>query len=101
MEPTEHRRRNDIATGIALRSERRRTGRTLPNRPVWPPVVEVANILSQRASWMALAEDEHEVQTLGSGRPDPSLGDGVGARRSEWGPDLCDAEIVQPPIEHP
>ncbi len=49
---------------------------------------------------MALAEDEHEVQTLGSGRPGPSLGDGVGARRSEWGPDLCDAEIVQPPIEH-
>ncbi len=49
---------------------------------------------------MALAEDEHEVQTLGSGRPDPSLGDGVGARRSEWGPDLPDAEIVQPPIEH-
>jgi hypothetical protein len=30
----------------------------------------------------------------------PSLGDGVGARRSEWGRDLRDAEIVQPPIEH-
>src|SRR5262245_58750520 len=49
---------------------------------------------------MALAEDEHQIQTLGSGRPDPSLGDGVGARRSVWGPDLLDAEIVQPAIEH-
>ena len=46
---------------------------------------------------MALAEDEHQIQTLGSGRPDPSLGDGVGARRSEWGADLRDAEIVYAP----
>src|SRR4029450_13241694 len=50
---------------------------------------------------MALTEDENQIQTLGSGRPDPSLGDGVGARRSEWGPDLRDAEIAQPAIEHP
>src|SRR4030095_8861188 len=49
---------------------------------------------------MALAEDEHQIQTLGSGRLDPSLGDGVGARRSEWSPDLRDAEIAQPAIEH-
>ena len=72
----------------------------MTNRPVWPPAVEIADILSQHQSQMALAENEHEIQTLASGRPDPSLGDGVGARRSEWGPDLRDAEMVYPPIEN-
>ena len=67
MEPTEHRRRNDVATGIALGSEWRCTRRALINRPVWPPAVEIADILSQHMPQMALAEDEHQIQTLGSG----------------------------------
>jgi hypothetical protein len=46
-QPTEHRRRNDRATDIALDSQRRRTGRALTNRPVWSPAVEVADILNQ------------------------------------------------------
>ena len=33
---------------------------------------------------MALTEDEHVVQALGSDGSDPALGDGVGSRRSEW-----------------
>jgi hypothetical protein len=42
-------------------------GRALINRPVWPPAVEIADILSQHMSQMALAEDEHKIQTFGSG----------------------------------
>ena len=94
MEPTQNRPRNDVATDFALDSSRRRTGRALTHRPVRPPAVEIADILSQHMSQMAFAENEHEIQTLGSGRPDPSLGDGVGARRSEGGPDLRDAEMA-------
>ena len=67
MEPAEHRRRNDRAADIALDSERRRTRRALANRPVWPPAVEIADILSQYTSQMALAEDEHKIQALASG----------------------------------
>src|SRR5262249_48914722 len=100
MEPTEHRRRNDVATVVAWGSERRRTRRALANRPVRPPEVERADILSQHIPEMALAEDQKEVKTLGSGCPDPALGNGVGARRSEWGSDLRDPEMAKPPIEN-
>ena len=67
MEPTEHRRRNDVATSIAAGGERWRTRRALTNRPVRPPAVEIADILSQHISEMALAEDQNEVKALGSG----------------------------------
>jgi hypothetical protein len=34
---------------------------------VWPPAVEIADILCQHMPQMALAGDQHEVKTLGSG----------------------------------
>jgi hypothetical protein len=34
---------------------------------MWSPLVEIADILNQDMSQMALAEDKHEIQTLGSG----------------------------------
>src|SRR5262245_63628894 len=40
MEPTKYRRRNDVATGVALGSEWRCSGRALTDRPVRPPAVE-------------------------------------------------------------
>jgi hypothetical protein len=48
---------------------------------------------------VALIEDEHVIQTLGPGRPHPSLSDRVGARRSEGRADLLDAESLYLPIE--
>jgi hypothetical protein len=74
MESTEHRRRNDVTIGIALRRERRRTRRALTNRPVWPPAVEIADILSQHMPQMALVEDQHEVKTLVAAPPIPLWG---------------------------
>jgi hypothetical protein len=100
MQPIEYRPRDDIPTYIAQDSRRRRTGCALAHRPVRTPVVEIGNILGQGLSQVALVEDEYLIQTLGSDRPYPPLGDRVGARRSEWGPDLRDAEIVPPPIEN-
>ena len=67
MQSTEHRRRNDVATDFGLDVARWRTWRALIQRPVWPPAVEIADILSQHLSQMALAEDKSEIKTLGSG----------------------------------
>jgi hypothetical protein len=67
MEPTKHRRRDDVATSIALAGERRRPRCALTKRPVRPPAVEIADLLSQHMPQMVLAEDQHEVKTLGSG----------------------------------
>ena len=48
---------------------------------------------------MALIEDEHVVQALGSDRSDPAFGDGVGSRRSEWRANLGNTNIAHPTME--
>ena len=48
---------------------------------------------------MALIEDEHVVQALGSGGSHPALGDGVGSRRSEWRANLGNTNIAHPTME--
>ena len=56
------------------------------------PVVEIADILGQDPLQMALIEDEHVIQALGSdGR--------VGSRRSEWCANLGNTNIAHPTIE--
>jgi hypothetical protein len=76
-----------------------RAGRTLPNRSVWTPAVEVADILGQDFLQMALIEDEHVVQALGPDRSHPPLRNRVGARRFERCACVGYTEITHPPIE--
>ena len=63
------------------------------------PIVEIADILGQDFLQMALIEDEHVVQALGSGGSHPALGDGVGSRRSEWCANLSNTNIAHPTME--
>ncbi len=55
-------------------------------------MIEIVDILSQDPAQMALIEDEHVIQTLGSGRSHPELGDRVGLGRSVRGSNLLDGE---------
>jgi hypothetical protein len=48
---------------------------------------------------MALIEDEHVVQALGSDGSHPALGDGIGSRRPEWCANLGNTNIAHPTIE--
>jgi hypothetical protein len=49
-------------------ASRRRAGRTLSNRTMRAPVVEIAHILGQNLPQMALIEDEDVAQALGPDR---------------------------------
>jgi hypothetical protein len=73
MEPTEHRRRDDVATGVALGRERRRTRGALTNRPVWPPAVEIRDILDQDLLQVTLIGGRLTATALGP----PSAASGV------------------------
>src|SRR5262249_10112450 len=101
METSEHGYCDDPSSlGASMRRKwLRRAGRTLSNRTVWAPAVEVADILGQDFLQMALIEDEHVVQALGPDRSHPALGNRVGPRRSERRARLGDAEITHSPIE--
>src|SRR5262249_43025991 len=96
MEASEHGYCDDPSSLGALmrRKWHRRAGRTLSNRTVWAPAVEVADILGQYFLQMALVEDEHVVQALGPDRSHPALGNRVGPRRSERRAHLGNAEIT-------
>ena len=61
-------------------------------------MIEVGDILTQDLAQVSLIEDKHVIQTLGSHRSHPSLGDRVGLRRSERSTDLRDAEPKDPEI---
>ena len=63
------------------------------------PVVEIADIFGQDLLQMALIEDEHVVQALGSDGPHPALGYGIGPRRSEWRANLGNTNIAHPTME--
>ena len=78
---------------------RGRAGRTLSNRTMRAPLVEIADILGQDLLQMALVEYEHVVQALGPDRSHPALGDRVGPRRSERCASLGNTEATHPPIE--
>src|SRR5215475_13263203 len=101
MKTSEHGYCDDPSSlGASMRRKwLRRAGRTLSNRTVWAPAVEVADILGQDFLQMALIEDEHVVQALGPDRSHPALGNRVGPRRSEKRARLGDAEITHSPIE--
>ena len=77
----------------------RRTGRTLSDRTMRAPVVEIADILGQDLLQMPLIEYEHVVQALGPDRSHPALGDRVGPRRSERCASLGNTEGTHSPIE--
>jgi hypothetical protein len=101
METSEHGYCDNLSSlGASMRRKwHRRAGRTLSNRAVWAPVVEIADILGQDFLQMALIEDEHVVEALGPDRSHPALGNGVGPRRSERRARLGNTKITHPPIE--
>jgi len=100
MQATQHGFCDDLSTALTLIfGARGRAGGPLSNRAMRAPVVEITYILGQDLLQMALIENQHVIQTFGSDRSHPSLGDRVGARRSEWRASLCNAEIAHPPIE--
>ena len=101
MEASKDRYCNDLSSlGAPMRRKwQGRAGRTLSNRTVWAPVVEIADILGQDLLQMALVEYEHVVQALGPDRSHPALGNRVRPRRSEGRASLGNTEITHPPIE--
>src|SRR5262249_60593597 len=101
MKPSEHRYRDDLSS---LSASMRRAcswsaGRQLSQRPMRAPVVEIADIFGQDLLQMALIEDEHVVQALGSDGSHPALGYGIGSRRSEWRANLGNTNIAHPTME--
>jgi len=101
MEASKHWYCDDLSSlGASMRRTCRGcAGRTLSHRAMWPPVVEIADILGQDLLQMALIEYEHVVQALGPDRSHPALGDGVGPRRSERRTSVDNTKITHPPIE--
>ena len=101
METPKHWCCDDLSClGASMRRRCRQcAGRTLSNRTMRPPVIEIAHILGQNLRQMALIEDEDVVQALGPDRSHPALGDGVGPRRSERRASLGNTETTHPPIE--
>jgi hypothetical protein len=101
METSKHWYCNDLSSlSASLRRRCRRcAGRTLSNGTMRLPVIEIAHILGQDLLEMALIEDEHVVQALGSDGSHPALGYGVGSRRSEWCANLGNTNIAHPTIE--
>jgi hypothetical protein len=74
-------------------------GRPLCQRSMRAPVIKITDIFGQDFLQMALIEDEHVVQALGSDGSHPALGYGVGSRRSEWCANLGNTNIAHPTIE--
>src|SRR5215831_86085 len=101
MKASEHRYRDDLSSLSASmrRACSRCAGRPLPQRSMRAPVVEIADIFGQDLLQMALIEDEHVVQALGSDGPHPALGYGIGSRRSEWRANLGNTNIAHPTME--
>jgi len=66
---------------------------------VWAPLIEVGDIFGDDGPEMLLIENEQVIETFGPQRSHPALGNGIGARRSERGADLPDAEAAQSPFE--
>src|SRR5262249_22206176 len=101
MKASERRYRDDVSSLSASmrRACSRCAGRPLSQRSMRAPVVEIADILGQDPLQMALIEDEHVVQALGSDGPHPALGDGIGSRRSERCANLGNTNIAHPTIE--
>jgi hypothetical protein len=98
MEASEHGYPDDLSSLIASmrRICRWCAGRTLPNRAVRAPVVEITDILGQDLRQMAVIEDEHVVQALRPDRSHPALGEGVGSRRSDRRARLSNTETTHP-----
>jgi hypothetical protein len=101
MEASKHWYCDDLSSLVASmrRTCPRRAGRTLSNRTMRLPVIEIADILGQNLRQMALIEDEYVVQALRPDRSHPALGDGVGPRRSERRASLGNTETTHPLIE--
>ena len=101
MKAFEHRCRDDLCSLRALMGRvcYRRAGRPLSQRPMRAPVVEILDVLGQDLLQMVLIEYEDVVQALGPDRSHPTLGDGVGSRRSEWRANLGNTNITHATIE--
>jgi hypothetical protein len=101
MEASEHGHCDDLSSLSASirRVCRPCAGRTLSNRAMRAPVVEVTDILGQDLLQMALIEDEHVIQALRPDRSHPAFGDGVAPRRSDGCAGLGNAETTHPTIE--
>src|SRR6516162_1686303 len=101
MEASKHRHSDDLSgLSASVRCiSRGRAGRTLSDRTMRAPVVEIADILGQDLLQMALIEYEHVVQALGPDRSHPALGDRIGPSRSERRASLGNPEIAYLPIE--
>src|SRR5499426_2090405 len=101
MKASKHRYRDDLSNlGASMRRTCSRcAGRPLSQRSMRPPIVVIANIFGQDLLQMALIQDEHVVQALGSVGSHPALGDGVGSRRSEWRANLGNTNMAHPTIE--
>src|SRR5499425_1390781 len=100
MKPSEHRYRDDLSSLTSMRRACSRcAGGPLSQRSMRAPVVEIADIFGQGPLQMALIEDEHVVQALGSDGSHSAFGDGVGSRRSEWRANLGNTNIAHPTTE--
>src|SRR5215471_12374427 len=101
MKASEHRNRHDLLSfSVSMRRACFRcAGRPLSQRSMRAPVVEIADIFGQDLLQMALIEDEHVVQALGSDGSHPALGYGIGSRRSEWRANLGNTNIAHPTME--
>jgi putative tryptophan/tyrosine transport system substrate-binding protein len=101
METSKDRYRDDLCSlGVSRRRKwLRRAGRTLSDRAMWAPAVEIPDILGQDFLQVALIDDEHVVEALGPDGPHPTLGNRVGPGRSERRAHLDNTEITYPPIE--
>src|SRR5215831_19274837 len=100
MKASEHRYRDDLSSLSASmrRACSRCAGSPLSQRSM-RAVVEIADIFGQGPLQMALIEDEHVVQALGSDGSHSAFGDGVGSRRSEWCANLGNTNIAHPTTE--
>jgi hypothetical protein len=76
MMASEHRNRDDHTSLITSmrRAFSRCAGGPLSQRSMRAPVVEIADIFGQDPLQMALIEDEHVVQALGSDGSHPAFG---------------------------
>src|SRR5689334_3690668 len=101
MKPSEHGYCGDLSslTAPMRRICPRCAGRPLCQRSMRAPVIKITDIFGQDLLQMALIEDEHVVQALGSDGSHPALGYGVGSRRSEWCANLGNTNIAHPTIE--
>src|SRR5262249_23110025 len=97
--PAEYRPADDLAHRVGYGRWRRPARRALAQPLMRSPGIEVRHVLVQHSLKVALAEDDHMVQTLPPRRSDPPLGQRVRPRRPHGRRDPRDAEPLHAAIK--